>query len=446
MNLVSWHQRTYGVLSTDRAAQTAAPAFDACGWEVWPYLASGASLHIVDHDTRSSPDDLLRWFVEQGITLSFLVTPLAEAFLKEVAKRNTRPGLRALLTGGDKLGVVEDRDYGFELWNHYGPTESSVVATWGVVKPGAADEPPIGRPIANTHAYVLDGNLRRLPAGVPGELFISSASLARGYWRQPTLTAEKFMPDPFSQQAGARMYRTGDLVKYLADGNLRFLGRTDQQIKLRGYRIEPGEIEAVLAQTEGVQDAVVVLRVDERNGEKLLAAYLTAKPGVTLSEPELKDHARQRLPEYMVPGAFVVLPEMPLTANGKVDRKALPAPDRNKNERPEQYVSARTDIERTLAEIWQRVLGLDRIGINDNFFEAGGTSLLVLKLRDQMEVRLGQPVSVADLFQHPTIRHFAEHLATSGNKSGSSEAEDRAGVRLKMARRRSKTPETSPVN
>ena len=282
-NLVCWHQREYAVEASDRATLLAAPAFDASVWEIWPYLASGASLHIPDEETHASPAKLVRWLAAEGITLCFLPTPVAEQALDEAWPDDVR--LRAMLVGGDKLHRAPPRSVPFSVVNHYGPTEYTVVGTFAPVDPvrDANSPPPIGRPIGNTRAYVLDRYLNPVPVGVAGELHLAGDGLARGYLNRPELTAEKFIPNPFDQEGPrALMYKTGDLVRYRPDGNLEFLGRIDHQVKLRGIRIEPGEIECVLREHPAVQEALVVMR-DEPETGKALVAYVVprraAEPG-----------------------------------------------------------------------------------------------------------------------------------------------------------------------
>ncbi len=270
LSLVRWHLRAYGVTLGDRATLIASPAFDASVWEIWPYLAAGASLHVPDDDLRLQPERLLAWMAEQGITLSFLPTPLAEQVLDVQPPADLR--LRALLTGGDRLQQAPHEALPFALVNHYGPTESSVVATCAEIGPGSDRSPVIGRPIDGTRAYVVDALLQPAPIGTPGELVLAGASLARGYLGRPDLTADRFIPDPFSTEPGGRLYRTGDLVRLLADGSLDFLGRVDTQVKLRGFRIELGEIESVLLHHPEVREAVVTLH----NGT--LAAYVVSRP------------------------------------------------------------------------------------------------------------------------------------------------------------------------
>ena len=277
-NLVCWHQREYAVTPGDRATLVASPAFDASVWEVWPYLASGASVHIPDEETHASPAKLVRWLAERKITLCFLPTPVAEQALDEDWPEGLR--LRALLTGGDALHRVPRRPLPFRLVNHYGPTEYTVVATFAPVDAvrDAESPPPIGRPIANTQAYVLDRHLHPVPVGVPGELHLAGDGLGRGYLNRSELTAEKFIANPFAEgRPGDLLYKTGDLVRYRSDGNVEFLGRIDQQVKLRGMRIELGEIEAVLREHPDVKDAVVVLHDDPATG-KALVAYVVSRP------------------------------------------------------------------------------------------------------------------------------------------------------------------------
>ena len=285
MNLVRWHQRVYQVSSADRATQIAGLAFDASVWEVWPYLTAGASIHIADEETRLSPEKLIEWLDAKRITVSFLPTPLAEAVLDEEWPPTIC--LRTLLTGGDRLRRAPRRQLPFRLANNYGPTENTVVTTWTFVTEddasdahdGSVAPPPIGRPVDNAQVYVLDEELRLAPIGVVGELFVGGENLARGYLNRPDLTAERFIPHPFSVEPGERMYRTGDRVRLLADGQIEFLGRVDEQVKVRGFRIELGEIEATLSEQEEVREAVVVAREDSA-GEKRLVAYVVPRAEV----------------------------------------------------------------------------------------------------------------------------------------------------------------------
>jgi len=408
-NLVAWHQREYEVTASDRATQVAAPGFDASVWEIWPYLCAGASVHIPEAEVRMTPRKLVDWLVAEGITLSFLPTPLAEAVLEE--RWPAECALRALLTGGDRLHRGLLNDYPFRVVNHYGPTENTVVSTAGVVRPASAGDgpPPIGRPIANTQAYILDRRLNPVPVGTPGELYVGGENLARGYLHRPMLTAERFVPHPFSERPGERLYKTGDLARWLPDGRIDFLGRIDQQVKVRGYRIELGEIEAILAAHDSVDQAIVVTRPDP-SGQQRLVAYVVSATAEALSVESLREHLRRLLPEYMVPATFVPLDRLPLTAHGKVDRRQLPAPDTTgaAAERPD--APPRTPNEERLAEIWAKVLGVERVGVQDNFFDVGGDSLSAVRMMAETEQVTGVTVPLRLLFQQGTIEKLAEAI------------------------------------
>ncbi|QFZ21617.1 non-ribosomal peptide synthetase [Saccharothrix syringae] len=392
-DLCAWHVREYAVTPADRAAQVAAQGFDAAVWEVWPYLVAGARLHLPDAATLADGDALVRWIADRGLTLCFLPTPRLELVLDDLAAAGT--ALRVVLTGGDALRRRPPAGTPFRLVNHYGPTEFSVVATGATVPPDdrADVPPPIGGPVDNTRAYVLDARLEPVPVGVVGELYLAGAGLARGYAGRPGLTAERFPACPFGAP-GERMYRTGDLVRRRPDGALEFAGRADQQVKLRGFRIELGEVEAVLAGHPAVAQAAVVVRED-RPGLKALVGYVVARSG---SVPgDLRAHLATVLPEHMVPAAVVVLDALPLTANGKLDRKALPAPELTVTGR-----APRTPREEILCGLFADLLGVPEVGPDDDFFDLGGHSLLATRLVSRVRTTLGAELAVADLFAHPT--------------------------------------------
>jgi acyl carrier protein len=288
-------------------------------------------------------------------------------------------------------------------------------------------EPPIGQPIANTQAYLLDGQMRPVPIGVPGELYLGGDGLARGYLNRPDLTAERFIPDPFSRGApcpegtrtgtrgGARLYRTGDLARFLPGGTIAFLGRIDHQVKIRGFRIELGEIEAALAQHETVQDCAVIVHSDDRGNHLLVAYVVENKEQPSNEQPELdaqalRQYLQARLPEYMVPSAFVLLPALPLTPNGKLDRRALPLPDGARPDLGAEFVAPRTPLEATLVNIWSQLLGIERVGIHDNFFHLGGHSLLVTQLVVRLRETLQLELPVHSLFETPTIAALATRI------------------------------------
>ncbi len=408
LNLVKWHQTAFSVSPTDRATQMAAAAFDACGWEIWPYLAAGASIHFALEEIRAQPARLRDWLLEQKITISFLPTPLTERVLALEWPESCT--LRILLTGGDKLQQYPDGSLPFEVVNNYGPTENTVVTTSGLVAPGEQiGAPTIGRAIANTQVYLLDSQLQPVPIGAKGELYISGNGLARGYLNQTKLTAELFIPNPFSQQPGTRLYKTGDMARYQRDGNIEFLGRIDEQVQLRGFRIELGEIEAVLAQHPAVQQTVVIAREDVPAKKRLVAYVVLNQPA--LRTTDWRCFLKEKLPEYMVPSTFVVLEALPLTPNGKVERRALRAPDQLSPELEQTYVAPRTPVEETLVKIWAEVLGL-QVGIHDNFFELGGHSLLATQLTSRVRDAFQVEVPLYTLFETPTAASMAKYIET----------------------------------
>jgi len=319
--------------------------------------------------------------------------------------------LRILLTGADTLHRFPSPELPFTLVNNYGPTECTVVAASGPV-PVETEPfglPTIGRPIANTQIYILDENLERVPVGSPGELFISGAGLARGYVNHPELTVQKFVPCPFGATPCARMYRTGDLARSLPDGQIAFMGRVDDQVKIRGFRIEPDEITSALSEHPSVLQSVVVAR-ELADGEKSLVAYIVQAPGALASESELKAALRTRLPDYMVPATFVQLDSLPLSPNGKVDRAALPGPTAANTLRDDQFVAPRTPVEERIAGILAPLLGLEQVGINDNFFMLGGHSLLGTQVIARVRDAFGVDLSLRSLFGSPTIAAVAEEV------------------------------------
>lgn len=402
LNLVYWHQQAYNVRPSDRATQVASMAFDACVWEIWPYLASGASLHICNREDRQFPEALRDWLLRQQITICFLPTPLAEKVL-DLAWPATAD-LRLLLTGGDILYRYPSKALPFTLVNHYGPTEATVVASAGIVEESTEGRhtPPIGRPIANTRIYVLDEALQLVPVGVPGELCIAGTGLARGYLLRPDLTAERFIPNPLSKESGERLYKTGDRVRYLKDGAIEFLGRVDNQVKLRGFRIELGEIEMSLTLHPAIREAVVLLQGE---GEKQLVAYLVLHAQSTLSKRDVRAFLQKRLPAYMLPSAFVFLEAIPLTSHGKIDRRALPSPEW------ETYDSeVKTPIEEILMNIWSEVLGIEHIGSNDNFFEIGGHSLLATQVLSRIRQVFAIDLPLRAIFEMQTIALLAGRI------------------------------------
>jgi len=417
MNLVQWYQRSSGLVQGDRATMTSGIGFDASVLELWPNLTMGVSLYLPDEETRLSPAKLRDWIVSQEITVCFVTTPLAELLLALDWPPHTR--LRILHTGGDKLHDFPKDGLPFQLVNNYGPTENTVIATSGLVQYQnqlPIQSPSIGRPIDNTQIYLLDSGLQPVAAGVPGELYVSGASLARGYVNRADLTAERFVPNPFSKSHGARFYRTGDRARFLADGSIEFLGRHDQQLKIRGHRIELGEIEAIINRHPDVSESIVYAHEDGR-GEMRLIAYLVPKEQGRLSVEEVRVYLVERVPNYMVPSAFLLMEQLPLNANGKVDREALPAADALLLALRPAYVEPHTDMQRTISKLWQELLGLEKVGIDDNFFELGGHSLLLIKMQSGLQEVLQRDIAIVELFKHPTVNTLAHHLSSDKQTS-----------------------------
>ena len=401
MSLVLWHQRAFRVTHADRATQIASPAFDAAVWELWPYLTAGASVYIPEEETRTDPGLLRDWLVAQGVTITFVPTPMAElAMTLEWPKRTA---LRILLTGGDTLHRYPPQGLPFAVVNNYGPTEATVVATSGLVAPlaGQSTLPSIGRAISEAWIYILDENGEPVRAGTLGELYIGGRGVARGYLNRPELTASRFSPDPFAQDPQARMYRTGDLVRLRPDGDLEYVGRTDDQVKIRGYRVELGEIEAALAGHPDVRQAAVIAREDAP-GDKRLVAYIVPASSLPLDTTGLRSFLKSRLPEYMVPAIMVAMPALPVTTNGKVDRRALPAPEaaraaQDDDTRPRSLIEAR------VGEMVSALLQVDRVAGDENFFMLGGHSLMGAQLLVQVHETFGVELPLRTLFEVPTV-------------------------------------------
>ncbi|WP_122580233.1 non-ribosomal peptide synthetase, partial [Pseudomonas viridiflava] len=367
-----------------------------------------ATLHLPPADVGNEQlDALLDWWIAQPLQVAFLPTPVAEyAFSRDLR----HPTLRTLLIGGDRLRQFH-RDPGFAVINNYGPTEATVVATSGRLLPdGSLD---IGKPIANTRVYLLDERQQLVPLGVAGELYVAGESVARGYLNRPEMTAERFLRDPFHNNPEARMYRTGDLARWNADGTLEYLGRNDDQVKIRGVRIELGEIEAQLSQLPGIEEALIVAREDEP-GQPRLVGYFTERADVaTLNVGELRTALLAVLPGYMVPSALVRLDAWPLTANGKVDRRALPLPDRDALNTGE-YQAPQGELEVALAAIWSELLQVERVGRHDRFFELGGHSLLAMRMVSQVRQRLSLELALGDLFADSALAAVARCLGSTG--------------------------------
>jgi amino acid adenylation domain-containing protein len=391
-NLVAWHRAAFAVAPGTRSSSVAGVAFDAMAWEVWPPLCAGGALLLAP--AGRDAEALLAWWEREALEVSFLPTPLAEVVLQ----RGTRKApLGVLLTGGDRLRTRPGAGVPYQVVNNYGPTETAVVATSGEV--GSTGPLHIGRPIANTRIYILDGARRPAPIGVAGELYIGGAGVARGYLNRAELTAERFVEDPFH---GGRMYRTGDLARWLPDGTIEYLGRNDEQVKIRGFRIELGEIESRLAEHEAVREVAVLAREDAA-GDRRLVAYVV---GESVEAEALRAHAAAHLPEYMVPSAYVHLDALPLTPNGKLDRKALPAPEGDAYT-TRGYEAPVGETEEALAGIWAELLGVERVGRRDHFFDLGGHSLLAVQAVSRVRQALGAEIAIRELFAQPVLADFA---------------------------------------
>ena len=413
VNRLLWMQDEYGLDATDAVLQKTPFSFDVSVWEFfWP-LMTGARLVLARPDGHKDPAYLADLISREGITTLHFVPSMLQAFLEEPGLERCA-SLRRVVCSGEALPAeLQARFFGrmpasAELHNLYGPTEAAVDVTyWACERDSERRAVPIGRPVANTKIHVVEPNGVVAPIGVPGELCIAGVQVGRGYLARPGLSAEKFVPDPFSPQPGARMYRTGDLARWTAEGVLEYLGRIDHQVKLRGFRIELGEIEAALAAHASVREALVIVREDAP-GDRRLAAYVVpadGERGVDLEE--LRTSLRERLPDYMVPGAWVVLAALPLTPNGKVDRKALPKPDA---ESAEAYVAPRTPAEEILAGVWAELLRVERVGAGDNFFDLGGHSLLATRLTSRVREAFGVELPLRAVFEAPVLSALAAEV------------------------------------
>jgi amino acid adenylation domain-containing protein len=410
-NRLLWMQEAYQLSPVDRVMQKTPFSFDVSVWEFfWPLLV-GARLVLARPGGHKDRDYLVRLIVEQEISTLHFVPSMLQIFLEANNVTQCRSLKRVICSGEALPYELQQRFFArmeAELHNLYGPTEAAVDVTYWACQ---HDDPravvPIGRPVANTQIYILDPYLQPVPVGVPGELHIGGVQVAHGYLNRPELTAEKFIHDPFSADPAARLYKTGDLARYLPDGAIEYLGRIDHQVKIRGFRIELGEIETVLGQHPRVQEAVVVVRETDQKADKQLVAYIVPAPDQEPTLPELRAFLAKKVPDYMIPAAFVILGSMPLTPNGKVNRRALPAPDPARPMVDQPYVGPRNDTEARLAQIWSEVLKVERVGIHDNFFEMGGHSLLATLMISRIQQRFQVDLPVQALFDAPTVAGLA---------------------------------------
>jgi nonribosomal peptide synthetase DhbF len=399
-------QEQFQLGAEDRLLAVTTVAFDISVLEIFLPLLHGAQLLIADKRTIQDPMALSKIIQSSGATL-MQATPSLWHALVEQAPESLR-GLR-ILVGGEALanGLLRDlQALDCKVTNLYGPTETTIWSTLiALSEQDKYNKPPIGRPIWNTQLYILDSGLQPVPAGVTGDLYIAGDGLAIGYLRRPSLTAERFVADPYGPP-GTRMYRTGDLARWLPDGNLDYCGRADHQIKIRGFRIEISEIETVLTDYPDILKVAVVVR-EEQPGDKRIVAYLVAASGAVVDAAALREYLAAGLPDYMVPSAFVFLEELPLTPNGKLDRKALPAPHYQANTVGR---AARTPQEEILSELFAEVLRVPRVGIDDNFFDLGGHSLLAGRLMSRIREVMGVELGIASLFETPTVAGIAKRI------------------------------------
>jgi amino acid adenylation domain-containing protein len=412
VNRLLWMQEQYGLKADDRVLQKTPFSFDVSVWEFfWP-LQTGACLVVARPGGHRDSSYLVDAIIANRITTLHFVPSMLHIFLEEdrVAQCTS---VRRVICSGEALSVETQKSFfarlDAELHNLYGPTEAAVDVTfWACQRQSVAAVVPIGFPVANTQMYVLDNRLQPLPVGCSGELHIGGVQVARGYLNRPELTAEKFIPDPFSRLPGARLYKTGDLARYRNDGSIEYLGRMDFQVKIRGFRVELGEIENRLAVIAGIGKCVVALRED-RPGDQRLVAYFEPTGPHKVSGEDLRQLLRKQLPDYMVPRHFVQLKDIPLSSNGKVDRRALPPPQ-NEKTAAEGAVAPRNEPERRIAEIWAELLGYQQVGIFDSFFDLGGHSLMLPKMLRKLRQAFAADLSIVHLFQYPTIASLTEFL------------------------------------
>jgi acyl-coenzyme A synthetase/AMP-(fatty) acid ligase/acyl carrier protein len=454
--MVNYNRGVFGEAPGERVSQVASPSFDAMVSEVWPCLLSGAALYIADNEVRSNPADLKNWLIREGITISFQPTIIAEELLEEEWPEHG-VCLRVLRTAGDRLKKYPVRSYPFRFYNLYGPTEDTVWTTWTEVEvkvkldEGTTKYPTIGKPIDNHRVYILSTDLRLQPIGVSGELCIAGEGLSVGYLNNPELTAEKFVSVSYRSYRSYRsyiskkIYKTGDLARWLPDGNIEFLGRLDHQVKVRGYRIELGEIENSLMALAGIKEAVVITRSGE-NDETYLCAYVVTKNEPDIDGSLLRQELSTRLPDFMIPSRFMEIDKIPLTPNNKVDHKALPDPELTPLQLESGYLAPATEMEKLIADTWQEVLNLDKIGINNNFFNLGGNSLSLVKVIVKLRRVLKREIPTIMMLQYPTVHLLAQHLMEEEKQNKISAAEkkdqleklDKGKERLKATRKKMK--------
>ncbi|MBJ3789754.1 amino acid adenylation domain-containing protein, partial [Bacillus sp. OA1] len=395
VNLCNWYVDFHKITERDRITNYLKVSFDASIGEIFPCLITGATLHVLGKDMRLDLDKLNEYMNSKDITVATFPSKVSEQFILQ-----DNHSLRMLVSGGEKL--ILNKNTRYQLVNAYGPTENTVVTTSFLMN-NNDDNIPIGKPVYNTKVYIVNKYNQLCPIGVTGELCISGVGLARGYLNNPALTAEKFVGNPFV--SGEKMYRTGDLVRWMPDGNVEFIGRIDHQVKIRGYRIELGEIEIQLLKHQDIKEVVVVAKEDKEN-HTYISAYIVSEKAI--SSAKIREFLEKELPDYMIPSYFVQLDQLPLTSNDKVDRKALPEPDRSSQSGVE-YEAPRNEVETHLVEIWRDILGIEDIGINHHFFVSGGDSIKALQIVSRLS-RINLKLEVKDLFANPKIKDLSKYV------------------------------------
>jgi amino acid adenylation domain-containing protein len=405
VNLVYWSRKRFKLRGGENSAQTTRTVFDASVWEFWTSLCLGNTLHIVEQQILLDMDRMNDWLISHEIHIMFMATGIAELFLDSDWHANKC--LRVLISGGDKLTKRPDPNFPAEFTNYYGPTEATMVTTETVVEPvkDVYTVPTIGKPIANYQTYVLDENLKPVDVGVAGELYISGDGLARGYYNSPDLTKEVFIPNPFPGTPCDRIYKTGDLVRYCENGDIDFMGRIDFQVKIRGYRIELGEIESVFLQHPAVNQCIVTAE-NMDNSEKVLLASIILNRGTKVDSEELRNFASAKLPEYMIPVYIQFLKSYPLTANGKIDREAMPLPSRKNVETDESFEGPSSEMEIIISNIWKRILNIDKIGLSDRFFQLGGHSIKGTQILAIVRKEIGVSLEIPFILNNPSLSEF----------------------------------------
>ncbi len=439
-NRLLWGITDYQLGSGDVVLHKTPLTFDVSVWELFAPLLSGACLLIAKPGGHQDTAYQLELMAREQVTHVDYVPTMLEVLLESEGLDQCEH-LKIVTAAGEALTrELRDRFYSqtnAKLYNLYGPTEASLAVTYWVCEPDGRERViPIGRPMSNARIYILDKHLQPVPIGVAGELHIGGVAPGRGYLKRPDLTADKFIPDAFSENGGERLYKTGDLARYRSDGAIEFLGRLDHQVKISGMRMELGEVEAAVCQHTAVREAVI-LPYEISSGNKSLVAYVVSKQEPLPTGDELRNYLRQRLPEYMVPAAFVVLTELPLLSNGKLNRRALPNPEEFFAQSEEVYIAPESDLEQTIAAIWQQAFDVERVSIHSNFFDLGGNSLMLARVHTKLRAALQRDIKIVELFKHSTIHSLAKHLSETDSASILTDhGREQADLRKKMMKRR----------